>query len=47
MLAGGYAGGSFSRSQRREAIQRAHDCADHVGGHLRVEAVMLHLGMPE
>src|SRR3981081_1049479 len=33
--------------QRRKAIQRAHDRADHVGGHLRVERGRIELGMSE
>src|ERR1700726_1709356 len=35
------------RGQRRKAIQRAHDRADHVGGHLRVERGRIELGMSE
>src|SRR3979411_2395079 len=31
--------------QRRKAIQRAHDRADHVGGHLRVERGRIERGM--
>src|SRR5437879_6739640 len=33
--------------QRSEPIQRAHDRADHVGGHLRVERGRIELGMSE
>jgi len=33
--------------QRRETIERAHDRADHVGGHLRVERCGIELGVPE
>ena len=33
--------------QRRKAIQRAHDRADHVGGHLRVERGRIKLGVSE
>ena len=33
--------------QRRKAIQRAHDRADHVSGHLRVERGRIQLGMSE
>ena len=33
--------------QWREAIERAHDRADHVGGDLRVERGGVELGMPE
>ena len=33
--------------QRRETIERAHDRADHVGGHLRVERGRIDLGMSE
>src|SRR6266508_5232658 len=33
--------------QRREPIQRAHDRADHVGGHLRVKRGRIKLGMSE
>ena len=35
------------RCQRREPIQRAHDRADHVGGHLCVKRSGVHPGMPE
>ncbi len=33
--------------QRSEAIQRAHDLADRLGGDLRVERRALELGMPK
>src|SRR5712671_7605237 len=33
--------------QRRKAIQRAHDRADHVGGDMRVERGRIELGMSE
>jgi Putative transposase len=33
--------------QRRETIERAHDCADHVGGHLRLQRSGVDLGMSE
>jgi hypothetical protein len=35
------------RCQRREPIQRAHDRADHVGGHLRIERGRIKPGMSE
>src|SRR6266849_429952 len=35
------------RCQRSEPIQRAHDCADHAGGYLRVERGGIELGMSE
>jgi hypothetical protein len=34
-------------AQRREAVERAHDRADRVGGHPRTEAGGLELGMSE
>src|SRR5471032_2311631 len=35
------------RCPQREPIQRAHDRADHVGGHLRVKRGGVHPGMSE
>ena len=35
------------RCPQREPIQRAHDRADHVGGHLRVKRGRIGLGMSE
>src|SRR5271169_4016540 len=50
MIAAAYAGGSslvLLGHQRREAIQRAHDRADGVGGNARIERRRFKLGMSE
>ena len=47
MTAGLYAGGLALRIQRGQAIQRAHDVADGVGGDARIERGRVELGMSE
>jgi len=37
----------FFGLQRREAVERAHDLADRVGGDARIERSRLKLGMAE